>query len=108
MKKVYFDKLVSLTVDETEEETNVVVNGAKFVLEDGVLKEEVDKLTVKQAKEIEAKYTPVVDEEGNKKYSPEDIVAIQEEVKQYQVKEEIALYIGEENVLVKIKELQDR
>jgi hypothetical protein len=57
MKKIRFDKLVTLTVDQDEENKVVVVNGVRFVYEDEVLKEEKDTLTVKQAKEIEAKYS---------------------------------------------------
>ena len=88
MKKIRFDKLVSLVVDQ-KEETTVVVNGVKFIYEDEKLNEERDTLTVKQAKEIEAKYEPIINEEGNKIYSDEDIEAIQKEVKEYQIKEPV-------------------
>lgn len=104
MKKIRFDKLVTLMVNQTEETTEVMVNGVRFVYEDGVLKEEVDKLTVKKAKEIEAKYTKQEDWQ----YSKEDIEAIQAEVKTYQVKEEIELQIAGENVIEKVKELLNK
>jgi hypothetical protein len=63
MKKIQFDKVVSIITDVKEDKTEVIINGFKLLFEDGVLKEEVDKLTVKEAQAIEAKYTPVVDEQ---------------------------------------------
>ena len=104
MKKVRFDKLVTLIVEPKEEETLVLVNGAKFYLEDWVLKEEVDKLTVKKAKEIEAKYKKNKDWQ----YDPKDIEAIQEEAKKYRVKEEVKLYIDESEIMDKINKLLDK
>lgn len=106
MKKIYFDKLVSLVVEENagekKDETLVVVNWVQLYLEDGVLKEEVDNLTVKIAKEIEGKYKK--NEEG--KFDMEDIEKIQEEVAAaYKTKEEIKMYVGEENVLDRVNKL---
>lgn len=100
-KRIKFDKLVSLVVEQKEEETLVVVNWATFYLEDKKLKEEIDTLTVKTAREIEAKYK--VNEEG--KYNPEDIEAIQEEVKQYKTKEEVLLFVWDKNVLEEVDHL---
>ena len=57
MKKIWFDKLITLTVDEQEKETIVVVNGVKLRLEDDTLKEKViGQVPYKEFKEIEAKY----------------------------------------------------
>jgi hypothetical protein len=105
MKKIRFDKLVSLVVEPKEEETTVVVNGVKFIYEDEKLNEERDTITVKQAKEIEAKYEPIINEEGNEIYSDEDIEAIQKEVKEYKVKEPVELIVDKKNVIEKVKEL---
>jgi hypothetical protein len=76
MKKIRFDKLITLTVDESEKETLVVVNGVKLRLEEGVLKEKIiGQVPYKEFKEIEAKYKV----EGED-LTPEQGEKIQEEI----------------------------
>jgi chaperone required for assembly of F1-ATPase len=55
-KVIHFDKLVSLLLERKEDHILAIVNGVQFIYLDGILHEEQDTLTVKQAKEIEAKY----------------------------------------------------
>ena len=100
MKVIQFDKIVSLLLEKKEDYTLAIVNWVQFIY-DETLYEEVDTLTVKQAKEIEAKYTK--QEDGQ--FSKEDIEAIQEEVKTYTTRKPVTLLIGETNAIDKIKEL---
>lgn len=104
MKKIKFDKLVTLVVEQ-KEDTLVNVNGIKLILEDWVLKEEVDNLTVTIAKEIENKYTPIINKEGWKEYSQEDLESIKKEVAKYKSKEEVLLLIWDTNVLEEVNNL---
>ena len=101
MKKIRFDKLVTLLVEPKEDETIVVINWVQCIYEDWVIKEFVDNLTTNIAKEIEAKY----EKQEDWNYKPEDMEAIQEEVKQYRTKEEIKLYIDWKNVIENIEQL---
>jgi len=94
-KVIHFDKLVSLLLERKENHILAIVNGVQFIYSDGILHEEQDTLTVKQAKEIEAKYKK--NEEWQ--FSPEDIEAIQEEVKTYTVRKPVTLLIGDTNAL---------
>ena len=94
-KVIHFDKLVTLVIDKQEDCTFVSVNWVRLIHLEGMLQEEVDTLTVKQAKEIEAKYT----KNENWQFSQEDIEAIQEEVKAYTVRKPVTLLIGDTNVL---------
>lgn len=94
-KVIQFDKIVSLLLDKKEDHVLVIVNGVQFIYTDWMLHEEQDTLTVKQAKEIEAKYKK--NEEWQ--FSPEDIEAIQEEVKTYTVRKPVTLLIGDVNAL---------
>ena len=94
-KVIHFDKLVTLVIDKQEDSTFVSVNWVRLIHLEGMLQEEVDTLTVKQAKEIEAKYT----KNENWQFSQEDIEAIQEEVKTYTVRKPVTLLIGDTNVL---------
>jgi len=104
MKKVRFDKLVSLSVEEKETETNVAINGAKFLYEDGKLVEKQTQLPARQANAITNKYQR--NEKGN--FSDEDVEAIQKERDEEVAKlpkEETILFVGEKNVIEDIKEL---
>ena len=94
-KVIHFDKLVTLVIDKQEDNTFVSVNWVRLIHLEGMLQEEVDTLTVKQAKEIEAKYT----KNENWQFSQEDIEAIQEEVKTYTVRKPVTLLIENTNVL---------
>ena len=94
-KVIHFDKLVTLVIDKQEDSTFVSVNWVRLIHLEGMLQEEVDTLTVKQAKEIEAKYT----KNENWQFSQEDIEAIQEEIKTYTVRKPVTLLIGDTNVL---------
>ena len=94
-KVIHFDKLVTLVIDKQEDSTFVSVNWVRLIHLEGMLQEEVDTLTVKQAKEIEAKYT----KNENWQFSQEDIEAIQEEVKTYTVRKPVTLLIENTNVL---------
>jgi len=103
MKTLVFDKVVSLLIDKQEKEIQVAVNGVKFIWTGKHLAEKWSTLTVKQAKEIEAKYEQIIDEDGNKSYSPEDIEKIQEEAASYDTLEEVVLYIDKENIIPMIE-----
>lgn len=91
MKAIQFDKIVSLLIDKEDDKTQVIVNGVQFIYINWILNEEVDTLTVKEAKAIEAKYTK--QEDGQ--FSKEDIEAIQEEVATYKTLKPIILMIWE-------------
>jgi len=99
MKTLVFDKLVSLLVDKQEEETQVVVNWVKFLRNGKVLCEKWSTLTVTKAKEIEGRYTPIVNEEWKRVYSDEDLKAIQDEAATYDTLEEVILFIDKENII---------
>ena len=104
MKKIKFDKLVILELDPKEEKIDANVNWFKCIYREWKLYELVDKLTVAKAKEIEAKYETIVNEQWQKVYSPEDIEKIQAEVAEYKVEEEIILYIDKTNVIEEIEQ----
>ena len=101
MKKILFDKLVTLLVEPKEDETIVVINWVQCIYEDWVVKEYVDTLTREIAKEIQDKY----EKQEDWNYKPEDLEKIQEEVKQYRIKEEIKLFIDWKNLIENIEEL---
>ena len=108
MKKIWFDKLITLTVDEQEKETLVVVNGVKLRLEDDTLKEKViGQVPYKEFKEIEAKYK--VDGED---LTPKQWEKIQEEINALAEScatfNEVTLIVGELNIMDKIAELQSK
>lgn len=104
MKKIQFDKLVSLLIEDKWDETTVLVNGVNFVYDDKKLKEKATDITYEQSQEILSKYTKT--ESGD--YSPEDKKAIREDVDKI-IKEtplkEVSVYIDEINVLTKIEKL---
>jgi len=102
MKKVQFDKLVSLTVDGK----NVVVNGAKFEIREDNLVEVIKKeMPYTEVRELTDKYDLV-----NGQIQPEDAEEYMKEIDTLQEKymeyNEVVLYIGNKNVLENIKELE--
>ena len=103
MKKIIkMKEVVILSLEEKEDKINVMLNGAKFIYEDGVIKEIDQTATVEQFKEIEAKYTK--QEDGT--YSEADIDAMQKEVKEYDTYKEVVIIAGTKNVIEEVKELE--
>lgn len=90
-------EIVLLSIEKKEELIEVNLNGAKFIYEDGKMKEIDKTATLEQRKEIEAKYTK--NEEG--KYSEEDIESMRKEVKEYDTYEEVRILVGEDDKEVK-------
>jgi hypothetical protein len=87
MKKVYFDKLIALTIDE---KNNVIINGMQLI-HDGEKLYEQGEITVEEAKAITDKRKKGKDGQ----YSDEDMKAIRDEVESTEKKnkKEITLYI---------------
>lgn len=102
MKKVYFDKLIALTIDE---KNNVIINGMQLK-HDGEKLYEQWELTVEESKSITEKRKKRKD--GT--YSDEDLQAIREEVEIQTEKnrKEIKLYIWDRNAIEIIKEFSSK
>jgi len=100
-KVIQLNKTMSLLLEKKEDYILVIASWVQFIFEGWILYEEVDTLTVAQAREIEAKYT----KQENWQFSIQDIEAIQEEVKTYIVRKPVTLLIGETNVIERIEKL---
>lgn len=102
MKKVYFDKLIALTIDE---KNNVIINGMQLI-HDGEKLYEQGEITVEEAKAITDKRKKGKDGQ----YSDEDMKAIRDEVESTEKKnkKEITLYIWEKNAIEIIKEFSSK
>ena len=85
------------SIEKKDEVVEVNLNGAKFIYEDGKMKEIDKTATLEERKAIEAKYTK--NEEG--KYSEEDIESMRKEVKEYDTYEEVIILVGEDDKEVK-------
>ena len=104
MKKVQFEKINVLLVDQKENKTEVVINNFKHVLEDNKLYEVQNELPARIANQIMNQYTK--NEEG--KYSDEDIEAIQKEFDEELMKLpkiEVQVFVWNENVIERVNNL---
>lgn len=102
MKKLLFNELLSLSIDWEK----VAVNGVKFIYQDNVLKEKLEKeLPFMDVKSITDKY-----ELKDWQIQPEDAEDYMKEIDELKAEHteynEIALYIDKKNVLEYIKELE--
>ena len=108
MKKVRFDKLITLTVESTDEEVIVVVNGVKLRLEDNILKEKV----VVDAPFLEQKAITDKYDLENWKIKLEDTEAYMKESKElmdkYTTYNEVTITVWDINVIDRINELQSK
>ena len=98
MKKVQFEKINVLLVDQQENKTEVVINNFKHVLEDNKLYEVQNELPARIANKIMDKYNKT--DEG--KYTEEDIEAIQKEFDEELLKLpkiEVQVFVWDENII---------
>ena len=101
MKKIKFDKIVSLVVDEMNWDTVVAINWLQLIHENDVLKEKDSTITPDKAKEITDKY----EKQADWQLSKEDFEKVQEEIETYNINKEIVIYIGEVNAIQEVKKV---
>lgn len=107
MKKVQFEKINVLLVDIKDEKTEVVINNFKHVYEGGKLYEVQNELPARIANSIMNQYQK--NEEW--KYSDEDIEKIKKEFDEELLKlpkEEVQVFVWEDNVIGKVEELLNK
>ena len=113
MKKVQFEKINVLLIEQKENKTEVIINNFKHVLEDNKLYEEVEsQYSFLEQQAIIDKYVLIenpADPGGKKVIAPEDTEAyladVEELRKKYTTLVEVQVFVGNDNVIDRVNNL---